>query len=42
MSTIISKVSEIDNEYDSFDDDSEVESLQNNDVESLEEKLKSS
>lgn len=42
MSTIISKVRESDDEDDSFDDDSEVESLQNNDVESLEEILKSS
>ncbi len=31
MSTIISKVRESDDEDDSFDDDSEVESLQHND-----------
>jgi len=40
MSTIISKIRKSDDEDDSFDDDSKVESLQNNDVESLEEKLK--
>ena len=40
MSTIISQVRESNDEDDTFDDDSKVESLQNNDVESLEEKLK--